>query len=51
VYGPGEVWYESHMQLHRVFRDPSSTEPFTVIVFAVRDALPANVRGADVDGR
>jgi quercetin dioxygenase-like cupin family protein len=39
VYGPGDVWYESHMQLHhRTFRNPSSTEPFTVIVFSVRDA-------------
>lgn len=38
VYGPGEVWYESHMQLHRTFRNPSTTEPFVVIVFALRDA-------------
>jgi len=36
VYGPND---ESHMQLHRTFRNPSSTEPFTVIVFSVRDAV------------
>ena len=37
LYGPGDVWHESHMQLHREFRNPSSSEPFVVIVFAIRD--------------
>jgi quercetin dioxygenase-like cupin family protein len=51
VYGPGEAWFESHRQLHRVFRNPSNTEPFTVIVFALRDAdHPANVQPG-VDGQ
>ena len=37
VYGPGEVWYESPMQLHATFRNPSDTEPFKAIAFMVRD--------------
>ena len=37
LYGPGEVWYEAPMQLHRTFRNPSATEPVTVIVFGLRD--------------
>jgi quercetin dioxygenase-like cupin family protein len=37
VYGPGDYWYESPMQLHRTFRNPSATEPVTVIVFGLRD--------------
>jgi quercetin dioxygenase-like cupin family protein len=43
-YGPGDAWFESHLQLHRVFRNPSSTEPVTVIVFALRDADHPAVR-------
>lgn len=37
LYGPGDAWFEAHGQLHRVFRNPSTTEPFIVIVFALRD--------------
>ncbi len=37
LYGPGDVWYEAPMQLHRTFRNPSATEPVTVIVFGLRD--------------
>lgn len=37
LYGPGEFWYESPMQLHRTFRNPSATETVTVIVFGLRD--------------
>jgi len=37
LYGPGDVWYEAPMQLHRTFRNPSTTEPVTVIVFSLRD--------------
>ena len=44
LYGPGDAWFESHMQLHRVFRNPSTTEPVTVIVFALRDADHPAVR-------
>jgi quercetin dioxygenase-like cupin family protein len=52
LYGPGDAWVESHLQLHRVFRNPSSTEPFTVIVFALRDAdHPANVQEPDGRGQ
>lgn len=52
VYGPGDVWYESHLQLHRVFRNPSSTEPFVAIAFALRDPDdPANVGAAGDDDR
>ena len=37
TYGPGEVWYESPMQVHATFRNPSDTEPFTAIAFMLRD--------------
>jgi hypothetical protein len=37
LYGPGEFWYESPMQLHRTFRNPSATESVTVVVFGLRD--------------
>jgi quercetin dioxygenase-like cupin family protein len=50
LYGPGDAWYEAHNQLHRVFRNPSSTEPFTVIVFALRDADHPAVRESDTHG-
>ncbi len=46
VYGPGEVWYESPMQLHATFRNPSDTEPFKAIAFMVRDtSKPATLLG------
>jgi quercetin dioxygenase-like cupin family protein len=51
LYGPGDAWFESHMQLHRVFRNPSSTEPVTVIVFALRDADHPAVRGSAANGQ
>ena len=37
LYGPGEFWYESPMQLHRTFRNPSATDSVTVLVFGLRD--------------
>jgi quercetin dioxygenase-like cupin family protein len=49
LYGPGDVWYESHNQLHRVFRNPSSTEPFTAIVFALRDPDHPAVRASEAE--
>ncbi len=46
VYGPGDVWYESPMQLHATFRNPSDTEPFKAIAFMVRDtSKPATLLG------
>jgi quercetin dioxygenase-like cupin family protein len=51
LYGPGDAWLESHMQLHRVFRNPSSTEPVTVIVFALRDADHPAVRESAPNAR
>jgi quercetin dioxygenase-like cupin family protein len=37
LYGPGDVWYEAHMQLHRTFRNPSATEPVTILLFRLND--------------
>lgn len=37
VYGPGESFYESPMQLHATFRNPSATKPFKAIAVMVRD--------------
>ena len=37
TYGPGESFYESPMQLHATFRNPSATEPFKAIAVMVRD--------------
>lgn len=37
VYGPGESFYESRMQLHATFRNPSNTRPFKAIAVMVRD--------------
>jgi len=37
VYGPGESFYESPMQLHATFRNPSETKPFKAIAVMVRD--------------
>ena len=37
VYGPGESFYESRMQLHATFRNPSDTKPFKAIAVMVRD--------------
>ncbi len=46
VYGPGDVWYESPMQLHATFRNPSDTEPFKAIAFMIRDtSKPATLLG------
>lgn len=48
LYGPGDVWYEAPMQLHRTFRNPSATEPVTVIVFGLRDPeTPSGAQGPD----
>ena len=38
IYGPGDVWYESPMQLHATFRNPSESEPFQAIAFMLRDS-------------
>jgi quercetin dioxygenase-like cupin family protein len=37
VYDPGESFYESPMQLHATFRNPSDTKPFKAIAVMVRD--------------
>jgi len=37
IYGAGESWYESPMQLHATFRNPSDTETFKAIAVMVRD--------------
>ncbi len=37
VYGPGESFYESPMQLHATFRNPSDTKPFKAIAVMVHD--------------
>lgn len=37
VYGPGESFYESRMQLHATFRNPSDTKAFKAIAVMVRD--------------
>lgn len=37
VYGPGESFYESPMQLHATFRNPSDTKSFKAIAVMVRD--------------
>ena len=38
IYGAGESWYESPMQLHATFRNPSDSETFKVIaVMCERD--------------
>ena len=37
IYGAGESWYESPMQLHATFRNPSETETFKAIAVMVRD--------------
>ncbi len=37
IYGAGESWYESPMQLHATFRNPSDSETFKGIAVMVRD--------------
>jgi quercetin dioxygenase-like cupin family protein len=37
VYGPDQSWYESPMQLHATFRNPSDSKPFKAIAVMVRD--------------
>ncbi len=37
IYGAGESWYESPMQLHSMFRNPSDSETFKGIAVMVRD--------------
>ncbi len=37
IYGAGESWYESPMQLHATFRNPSDSETFKAIAVMVRD--------------
>ena len=37
IYGAGESWYESPMQLHATFRNPSDSEVFKGIAVMVRD--------------
>jgi quercetin dioxygenase-like cupin family protein len=49
LYGPGDVWYESYMQRHSTFRNPSSTEPFVGLIFAIRDADHPAVTASQAD--
>ncbi len=37
IYGAGESWYESPMQLHATFRNPRDSETFKGIAVMVRD--------------
>ncbi len=40
----GEAWYEAPGQLHRVTRNPSSTQPATLVAWLLSDGKTALVR-------
>ncbi|WP_289536671.1 cupin domain-containing protein [Pseudomonas sp. SO81] len=40
----GEAWYEAPGQLHRVTRNPSSTQPATLVAWLLSDGKAALVR-------